>query len=181
MRLLWVLAFTSSIIASGCGPGECGDYTILTPENDAYYAEAPSLRYPREATEDCGADYGSQGNWYPTLATIGFAQAGGRTAATFGDLYMDVSFRTAGAAPGVTLATPMLTGQAFAGLGSSTGHRDVAVLVAGTLTIHAMRDEPDTVFDRKVLELEWDLTWDNGRGASYTATGRDELDFYVMD
>lgn len=168
-------------VTSGCTP-ECGRFTFTLPETTAFYTSIgePDLIHPSQAAELCGTDLGSQGNWNvkPDETLISFEPSAAR-AGTFSDLLLTVAFRTSAATEGATLTGTDLGGQGLTGL--SLQWRDVAPLVpTSTLTFHRIGAElEEEVFNRRVVELSWDLTWENGAGSRYTAKGRDSLDLYV--
>jgi hypothetical protein len=177
MRLACLVA--TALWASACSP--CGTFDFTTPATTAFYEAAgtPELALPSSASEACGPDFGSQGSWDLTAgkSAISFAPEGGRSAATFGDLFLQVAFRTDAIVEGATLSFEQLGGLAFTGLG--TTHRDEVTLSAGTLTFHRVGELlQEDVFNRRQLEVSWDLTWGTGP-ARYAAKGRDVLDFYV--
>lgn len=167
-------------VLAGCAP--CGTYEFTTPATTAFYqaAGSPELATPSSAYEACGSDFGTQGTWnlLPGQSAIAFAPSGGRTAATFGDLFLQVVFPTSAIVEGATLGDGQLAGLAFTGLGST--RRDEASLKpGGTVTFVKVGEElVEDVFNRRVLEVAWDLTWEAGP-ARYVAKGRDVMDLYV--
>lgn len=177
MRLTLFLAVAT--VLAGCAP--CGTFDFVTPATTAFYEAAgqPELATPSSGTEACGADFGSQGSWdlTPGTSAILFAPEGGRSAASFGDLFLQVVFPTSAIVEGATLPQGQLGGLAFTGLG--TTRRDEAGLTGGTVTFHRVGALlTEDVFNRRQLEVSWDLEWGAG-AARYTAKGRDVLDFYV--
>lgn len=179
-RLVPLLAAIATA-TSGCTP-ECGRFTFVLPETTAFYTSvgAPELIHPSQAAELCGTDFGSQGNWdiKPDESLISFEPSADEVG-TFSDMLLTVVFRTSAARDGATLTGSDLGGQGLTGL--SLQWRDVASLVpSSTLTFHRIGEElEEAVFNRRVVELSWDLTWENGQGSRYTAKGRDSLDLYV--
>ena len=169
----------SALWLAACAP--CGTFDFTTPVTTAFYEAAgqPELATPSSGTEACGADFGSQGSWdlTPGTSAILFAPEGGRSAASFGDLFLQVVFPTAAIVEGATLPKEQLGGLAFTGLGGT--HRDEAGLTAGTVTFHRVGELlTEDVFNRRQLEVSWELTWEQG-AARYVAKGRDVLDFSV--
>lgn len=181
MPLRSTLVLLAALTATACTP-ECGRFTFTLPETTAFYTAVgePDLIHPPQAIEVCGNDFGSQGNWdvKPDQSLISFEPDDGEVA-TFSDMLLTVVFRTSAAAEGATLTGTDLGGQGFTGL--STQWRDVANLVpSSTLTFHRIGAErEESVFNERLVELSWDLTWENGTGSRYTAKGRDVLDLYV--
>lgn len=168
-----------SLWLAACAP--CGSFDFATPATTAFYEAAgqPELATPSSATEACGADFGSQGSWdlTPGTSAILFAPEGGRSAASFGDLFLQVVFPTAAIVEGATLQTAQLGGLAFTGLGGT--HRDEAGLTAGTVTFHRVGALlTEDVFDRRQLEVSWELEW-SAPPAKYASKGRDVFDFSV--
>ncbi|MEW6431203.1 MAG: hypothetical protein AB1730_06805 [Myxococcota bacterium] len=164
---------------AACAP--CGTFDFATPATTAFYEAVgqPELALPSGGTEACGADFGSQGSWdlTPGRSAILFAPEGGRTAASFGDLFLQVVFPTSAIVEGATLDRAQLGGLAFTGLG--TTNRDVALLSAGTVTFHRVGPLlTEDVLNRRQLEVSWELEW-SAPPARYAAKGRDVVDFYV--
>lgn len=160
---------------AACAP--CGTFDFTTPATTAFYG--PELATPSSGTEACGADFGSQGSWdlTPGTSAILFAPEGGRSAASFGDLFLQVVFPTAAIVEGATLQKDQLGGLAFTGLGGT--HRDEAGLTAGAVTFHRVGELlTEDVFNRRQLEVSWELEWSAGP-AKYVAKGRDVFDFSV--
>lgn len=174
-----VLVLLLGLLTASCGSGRCGDYTFSLPATDAFYdgEGKPELKHPKSAYEECG-DFGSQGNW--TVGVISFEPAGGRSSATFADMLLSVTFSTPDATPGATLSgSGKLTGRAFTGLGL-TIRDDSVLLSSSTLTFHKVGEVlVEDVFDRRVVEVEWDLVWEGSTNVRYTAKGRDVMDMYL--
>jgi hypothetical protein len=174
----------ASLVGSTAGCAQkCGDFTFRLPATKAFYeaAGSPELAPPEAAYEECGSDFGTQGYWdvLPGESQIMFEPSGGRSAATFGDMVLTVSFASAAAKDGVTLTGKQIAGGAFTGLG--TTRRDVATLTpSSTITLHSVGPATSgAVFDRRLLDVSWDLVWENAQGARYAAKGRDLLDMAV--
>jgi hypothetical protein len=177
------VAFLASLISvigtSGCGPGRCAEYRFTLPATNAFYDASgePGLKHPPTAYEECG-DFGTQGNW--SLGLISFEPAGGRSAATFADMLLSVTFDPTRVTSGTTLENrPAVVGRAFTGLGLTT--RDEAFIVdPSSLTFHSVGEVlVEDVFDRRVIDVSFDLTWEGANGARYEAKGRDVMDMYV--
>ena len=163
--------------ALGCTP-ECGRYTLSTPATDAFYDSvgSPELKLEPTAIEACGSE-GTQGRWAPGQGQILFEPTNGKVAA-YADLFLQLTFNSDEAAEGATLRGTSLAGRAFTGLG--TTHRDEVSLTEGTLTFHKVGPLlVEDVFDRREVEVSWQLTWGGDPGARYVATGRDVMDLYV--
>ncbi|MBL8911184.1 MAG: hypothetical protein JNM17_10865 [Archangium sp.] len=167
-----------ALLVEGC-TSRCGDYRFTLPATDAFYdGEGQSeLKHPKTAFEECG-DYGTQGNW--TLGVISFEPAGGRSSATFADMLLSVTFSTSEATRGATLTgRERLTGRAFTGLGLTT-RDDASLLESSTLSFHEVGEVMvEEVFDRRVIDVSWDLVWEGSTGARYEAKGRDRMDMYL--
>lgn len=171
------LGCAAVLLASGCRP-ECGTYRFNLPGAKQKYAAEPSLVPSATAFEECG-DFGSQASWdaVPGTTVISFEPTTGKVA-EYAAMLLSVSVPTARIADGVTVEKAELAGVAFEGLGME--HVDEATLTAGSITFHRVGELlVEEVFDRRVIELSWDLTWEGHDGARYEATGRDTMDFYV--
>lgn len=173
----WFALLVLLLVAAGCKP-DCGTYRFNLPATKVKYAADPKLIPSANAIEECG-DFGSQGSWdaVPGTTVISFEPTTGKVA-EYASMLLSVSIPTARIADGVTLQKNELTGVAFEGLGLT--HTDEAVLTAGSVTFHRVGELLiEDVFNRRVVELSWSLTWEGGSAARYEATGRDVMDFYV--
>jgi hypothetical protein len=173
----WFVLLVLLVVAAGCKP-DCGTYRFNLPATKVKYAADPKLIPSANAIEECG-DFGSQGSWdaVPGTTVISFEPTTGKVA-EYASMLLSVSIPTARIADGVTLQKNELTGVAFEGLGLQ--HTDEATLTAGSVTFHRVGELMiEDVFNRRVVELSWNLTWEGGTAVRYEATGRDVMDFYV--
>ncbi|MBL8941440.1 MAG: hypothetical protein JNM69_43240 [Archangium sp.] len=173
----WLALLVGVFLAAGCKP-DCGTYRFNLPATKAKYASDPKLIPSATAIEECG-DFGSQATWdaVPGTTVISFEPTTGKVA-EYASMLLSVSVPTARIADGVTLQKSELSGVAFEGLGLM--HTDEAVLTAGSITFHRVGElMVEEIFNRRVIELSWNLTWEGDQGVRYEAIGRDVMDFGV--
>ena len=173
----WLVLLVVLVTLAGCKP-DCGTYRFSLPQTKAKYASDPKLIPSASAIEECG-DFGSQATWdaVPSTTVISFEPTTDKVA-EYSSMLLTVSVPTARIADGVTLQKAELAGVAFEGLGLM--HTDEAVLTAGSVTFHKVGElMVEEIFNRRVIELSWNLTWEGDEGVRYEATGRDVMDFGV--